>query len=80
MTEPSKIPQLFLEKLELLTEEERRILIKTIDWLNHPIFVREESIHECKHKWVKTDNTIGGWKIGDKQSCTKCGAVKIPVL
>ena len=42
--------------------------------------LRGESIPECKHKWVKTDNTIGGWKIGDKQSCTKCGAVNIPVL
>jgi len=34
-----EIVRLYLEKLELLTEEERRILIKTIDLLNHPVFI-----------------------------------------
>lgn len=34
-----KIVCLFLEKVELLTKEERKILIHTIDIINHPIFI-----------------------------------------
>ena len=34
-----EIIRLFLEKLELMTEEERKTLIKTIQLLNNPMFV-----------------------------------------
>lgn len=34
-----KILELYLEKLELLSEEERRVFVKTIDILNHPILI-----------------------------------------
>jgi len=33
------LPELFLQKLELLTLEERAILIKSIHWFNNPLFV-----------------------------------------
>ena len=32
------LPELFLQKLELLTLEERAILIKSIHWFNNPLF------------------------------------------
>ena len=34
-----EITKLYLEKLELMTEEERKTLIKTIQLINNPIFV-----------------------------------------
>lgn len=34
-----KIVRLYLEKLEALSAEERKILLKTIDFLNQPVFV-----------------------------------------
>lgn len=37
--EEIRIVLLFLEKLETLTQREREVLIKTIDILNHPIFL-----------------------------------------
>lgn len=36
------VVRLYLEKLELLTEKERSVLLETIDWLNHPILINEE--------------------------------------
>ena len=36
-----KIVGLYLEKLELLNEQERAVITKTIDLLNHPVFVAE---------------------------------------
>jgi hypothetical protein len=38
-----KIPILFLEKLELLTDEERKVLTQTIHLLNNPMFVVNET-------------------------------------
>ena len=32
------LPELFLQKLELLTLEERAVLIKSIHWFNNPLF------------------------------------------
>lgn len=37
------ILQLFLTKLETLTDEERKILIHAIDIMNHPIFIANGS-------------------------------------
>lgn len=37
-----EIVRLYLVKLEELNEEERRVLIKTIDILNHPFFISKE--------------------------------------
>lgn len=34
-----KIPRLYLEKLELLNPRGREVLLKTIDILNHPVFI-----------------------------------------
>ncbi len=34
-----RIVELYLEKLEKLNDDERRVLIRTIDLLNHPIFI-----------------------------------------
>lgn len=34
-----KIIRLFLEKVEILSPREREVLIKTIDWLNNPLFI-----------------------------------------
>lgn len=50
INENLKIPQLFLEKLELLTREERQVLIKTIDILNHPIFITRNVVKLDKTK------------------------------
>ena len=36
------LPELFLQKLELLTLEERAILIKSIHWLNNPFYVEDD--------------------------------------
>jgi len=36
------LPELFLQKLELLTPEERAILIKSIHWLNKPLYVEDD--------------------------------------
>ena len=36
------LPELFLQKLELLTPEERAILIKSIQWFNKPFFVEDD--------------------------------------
>ena len=33
-----KVVVLFLEKLEKLTPEERREILKTIQWINNPMF------------------------------------------
>ena len=38
-SEIEEIVLLFLEKLELLNEEERRTIIKTIQILNSPVFI-----------------------------------------
>jgi len=40
--EKQTLPELFLQKLELLTPEERAILIKSIHWLNKPFFVEDD--------------------------------------
>ncbi len=37
------LPELFLEKLELLTKEERLVLIESIRLFNTPIFINNES-------------------------------------
>ena len=34
-----RIVVLFLEKLEVMTKEERLEILKTIKWLNQPIFI-----------------------------------------
>lgn len=34
-----KLPDLFLEKLELLTEREREVLIESVRLFNKPIFI-----------------------------------------
>ena len=39
MKDNTKIIELFLEKLEKLTDDERKELLKTIRVLNNPIFV-----------------------------------------
>ena len=38
INESQTLPELFLQKLELLTPEERAILIKSIHWLNKPFY------------------------------------------
>ena len=40
--ESQTLPELFLQKLELLTPEERAILIKSIHWLNKPLYVEDD--------------------------------------
>jgi len=40
--EKQTLPELFLQKLELLTLEERAILIKSIHWFNTPVFVVDD--------------------------------------
>ena len=39
-----EIVKLFLEKLEKLTQEERRILIKSIEWISYPLFVTNDNL------------------------------------
>lgn len=34
-----KVVRLYLEKVELLNPREREILLKTIDLLNHPLYI-----------------------------------------
>jgi len=36
------LPELFLQKLELLTLEERAVLIQSVHLYNHPFFVVED--------------------------------------
>jgi hypothetical protein len=38
INESQTLPKLFLQKLELLTLEERAVLIKSIHWFNNPLF------------------------------------------
>ena len=38
INESQTLPELFLQKLELLTLEERAVLIKSIHWFNNPLF------------------------------------------
>lgn len=38
------IVYLFLEKLELMTDEERKTIIKTIQILNHPVFTTSSEV------------------------------------
>jgi len=40
--EKQTLPELFLQKLELLTLEERAVLIKSIHWLNYPFYVEDD--------------------------------------
>lgn len=40
-TEGTKIVRLYLEKLELLNEKERAVLIDSINLLNKPVFVAD---------------------------------------
>jgi hypothetical protein len=37
-----EVVKLFLEKIELLTDKERQVIIKTIDILNNPLFITKE--------------------------------------
>ncbi len=37
-----RIVELYLEKLEKLNDDERRVLIRTIDLLNHPVFIASQ--------------------------------------
>jgi hypothetical protein len=43
--EEKTLPELFLLKLEKLTPREREVLIKTIEWMNTPIFVDKDMGH-----------------------------------
>lgn len=42
--ENHEIALLFLQKLEKLTDEERCVLIKTIDLINHPMFIASNAL------------------------------------
>jgi len=40
--ESQTLPELFLQKLELLTLEERAVLLRSIHWLNKPFYVEDD--------------------------------------
>ena len=44
--EKQTLPELFLQKLELLTVEEREVLIKSMRWFNIPISVVDDNKKE----------------------------------
>jgi len=41
--EKQTLPEMFLQKLELLTQEERAVLIKSVHLWNHPFFVVDDT-------------------------------------